>query len=1031
MTIRIYPSRLPGEPLETHEHKPMSLHHWFSANVTGYQHDVCQPVAVEVNGKPIPVSAWPLCFISPDSDVRVYPVPYGTGAEFALWAAVALAVASAAYSIYMMSTLDTPGNATGSTGDQLNLSPAKANNVKLGDPIREVFGKYRVYPDYIVQPTSRFDSNNPEIYRTEMMLCVGVGHYSIPQSTMRIGSTPVVSFGDDVSYTLYSPGAIVSSDPRSQNWWASTEVGGTSSGSGLDTNSTALGSIYVNADAILFAGNTITLIGVSNENGSEDADDPSVPVSWIEGTVITVIAPDSYAVGKVGGYSAIYGDFTELGPVVGNPVTLTFNDSRYNLFIASYTPAVDPVPGVGGNAASITASAAPATYDFSGSSYTFNITWKGKTYPVSLIANYINMVGLLGAITNALTGSGCVAVEREGRVVIQESASPFSGGSITHSLLPASVFGESPVNVSGVASSGGSAGVDTHITLAYSSATGAAFSGIPAGTARLSLMYGVGEFIITAVDDTTITVSRLKITDSGTTTVVDSNWAGFNSRTVLDASVSGENDAENWLGPFLACPDGEKTTVIENNFLFPNGHIQYKKNGDSQSHTVNMIVQYRNIASGGAWSQVRYGFTNQTVNGHGYTRRISGLAPAQYEVRVRRTTKIGGSRTVNNVYWQALRSRLSKSPSRYANVTTLALTIRTGNRLASQSDRRVNMVATRMYEGYASRSMSGAVMHVLTSLGMTMEQIDVDAIHALENNYWTPRGETFDFATSDDSTSALDILQKITNAGMSYFLLSEGLASVGREGVKNWTGIISPQETTEPLRVAFSAPSRDDFDGVDVTYVNGTSWTEETVQCRTPDNPTPTKIENFTLDGVISEDRAYRIGMRRLMKYRQQRQTFSTSTEMDALCYNYGDRLVLTDDTPGSKTISCLITHASTDGEQITLSVNEPLDWSFTHPRCLIRLQNGLATALLIPSRIDDYTLSLPASAEISPDEWIMNDPSIEPPRLIFCSSERVGYDAIIADISPGSDGTCEVTAKEYRSTFYDYDDAYYPGDVA
>lgn len=1026
MTIRVYPSRLPGEPLETHEHSSLSLHQWFSLNVTGYQQDIDQPIAVEVDGQRVPASMWPLCFIKPESDVRVYPVPYGTGAEFALWAAVALAVASAAYSIYMMSTLDTPGNTSSASGDQLNLSPAKANNVKLGDPIREVFGKYRVYPDYIVQPTSRFDSNNPEIYRTEMMLCVGVGHYSIPQSTMRIGSTPVVSFGDDVSYTLYSPGATVSSDPRSQNWWASTEVGGTSSGSGLDTNSTAPGSIYVNADAILFAGNTITLIGVSNENGSEDADDPSVPVSWIEGTVITVIAPDSYAVGKVGGYSVIYGNFTELGPVVGNPVTLTFNDTGYNLFIASYTPAIAPVPGVGGNAAAITASTAPTTYDFSRTSYTFNIIWKGKTYPISLIANYINMVGLLNTITGALTGSGCVAVEHEGRVVIQESASPFSGGSLTHSNLPAVVFGDAPVNVDGVASSGGSAGVEAHITLAYNTATGVAFGGLPVGNLRLSLMYGVGKFIITGVDDTTITVNRLKIAGG-----VDSNWAGFNSRTVLDASVSGENDAENWLGPFLACPEGEKTTVIENNFLFPNGHIQYKKNGDSQSHTVNIIVQYRNVAVGGSWSQVAYRLTNQTVNGHGYTKRISGLVSAQYEVRVRRTTKIGGSQTVNNVYWQALRSRLSKSPARYANVTTLALTIRTGNRLASQSDRRVNLVATRTYDGYASRTISGAIMHVLTSLGMTLDEIDVATIHDLESRYWTPRGEMFDFATSDDSASALDVLQKITNAGMSYFLLSEGLASVGREGVKNWTGIISPQETTEPLQVAFSAPSRDDFDGVDVTYVNGTTWTEETVQCRTPDNPTPTKVENFTLDGVISEDRTYRIGMRRLMKYRQQRQTFSTSTEMDALCYNYGDRLVLTDDIPGSKTISCLITGVSVMSGKVIISVSEPLDWRFTHPRCLIRLQDGSATALLTPSPIDDYTLSLPASSVVSPNEWIMGDPSIEPPRLIFCSSERVGYDAIVAEISPASDGTCEVTAKEYRSTFYDYDDAHYPGDVA
>lgn len=1023
MTIRIYPSRLPGEPLETHQHKAMTIHRWFLLNVKGYDAEKTQPVCVEVDGMAVASGEWSQWEIGSESDVRIYPIPYAVG--FAI-ASLVIAVAAAAYSIYMMNNLDTASSSP-AAGDSLQLNSAKANTVKLGDPIREVMGKYRVFPDYVVQPVSRFDSSDPEVFRTSMLLCIGVGNFSIPQSGIRVGSTPVSSFGDDVSYTIYQPGANMLADPRSENWWSSTEVGGTSSGSGLDTNSTAPGSVYVNSDAVLFDGNTITLIGVSN-SGGEDDEDPSIPSSWVEGTVLTVVAPDSYVISTSAGYSVIYGDFIELVPVVGMPVTLTFNDNNYNLFVASYTEAVPPVPGVGGSAASITASAAPSTYDFSVSSYTFNITWQGVTYTVNLVTNYVNMSGLAEAITDSLTGSGLVAVDISGRLVIQEESSPYTGGTIVNSTLPVEVFGSSPVNAPGVASSGGAAGVQAHITLSYTSATGSAFSGIPVGTERLSVMYGAGQFIITAIDDTTITISRLLVTEDGST-VVDSSWPGFNSRTVLDASVSGENDAENWLGPFLACPNGETTTTIENNFIFPNGHIQYKNNGDSQSHNVRTLVQYRNAAAGGAWSQVFYDFSGRTANGHGYTKRISGLPAAQYEIRLRRTTKIGGSKTVSNLYWQSLRSRLSKRPASYYGVTTIALTIRTGNRLASQSDRRVNVEATRLYDGYPSRSISGALMHVMTSLGMT--NIDTRTIANLESTYWTPRAETFDFEANDSSASALDILQKITNAGMGYFLLSDGLASAGREGVKSWTGVISPQETTEMLQTAFSAPSQDDYDGVDVTYINGTTWAEETVQCRITGNPTPRKVENYTLDGVLTADRAYRIGMRRLMKYLKQRLTFSTSTEMDALCYNYMDRLVLTDDIPGSDTISCLIVSASLSGSQLTVNVSEPLDWSFANPRVLLRLQDGSATPLLTPVRIDDYSLEIPLTATLNYDEWIMDDSAVEPPRLIFCSSERVGYDALATDIAPASDGTCQVTASEYSAEYYTYDDATYPGDVA
>ncbi|MGI8464857.1 host specificity factor TipJ family phage tail protein [Pectobacterium punjabense] len=377
-------------------------------------------------------------------------------------------------------------------------------------------------------------------------------------------------------------------------------------------------------------------------------------------------------------------------------------------------------------------------------------------------------------------------------------------------------------------------------------------------------------------------------------------------------------------------------------------------------------------------------------------------------------------------YWQALRSLLPSRPTNYAGITTIALTIRTGNRIAVQSDRRVSVIATRDY----GRSIGGAIYHVLPSLGVTDDEIDRSAIDELEENYWTPRGETFDWAAGESSTSALEVLQKITGAGMGYFLLSDGMMSSGREGVKPWTGVITPQEMTEPMQTAFSAPSEDDYDGVDVTYINGVTWAEETVQCRTEDNPTPRKVEDYKLDGVLDPDRAYRIGMRRLMTYRHQRLTHTATTELDVLCYEYKDCIILTDDIPGSSTISCLITEMHYGDDVITLGVSEPLDWTFDNPRVLIRHQDGSASALLTPTRIDDYTLTVPNSGALAPESWIMDDPRIEFPCLIFCSSSRIGYDAIIDSIEPDSDGTCGVTAKQYTPLLYQYDDATYPGNT-
>lgn len=1026
MTVRVYPSRLPGEPLETHEHPEMTLHQWFTANVTEYRSDIAAPVSVEIDGVSVPSSEWAGFKLQSDSDVRIYPIPYAVGAVYAAWAAVAVAVASAAYAFIMMSKMSSDGSST-SNGDSLDLSPTKANSAKLGAPIREVLGRYRVFPDYLVQPVSRFDKNNPQIYRTSMFLSLGVGNFSISQGDIRIGNTPVSAFGDDVSYTIYPPGADISADPRADNWYASTEIGGTTSGTaGLDLASTGPSSVSISSDAISVSGNAISMIGgtSSDENGSV------IPESWKEGTVITVSAPETFTVATESGRSVIYGDITELAPAIGKRVALTWNNTDYDLYVSVYHAGTPAVPGVGGNAASITGSAAPVTYDFSESPLSFTLGWAGVSYVVSLTTNYTTMAGLMDAIEDQLTGSGLSVSSLDTRIRILEPNSPYSGNSISYSLLPVELFGDSLYTVSGVASTGGTPAILPSLSLTYGSAEGRAFSGLPVGQQRLALALRGKQYRITDIDGLTITVQRLITNNDGSVTP-DTSWPGFTPRIILDGTVTGLNDSAQWMGPFLCCPASETTTKVELNFVYPQGLVDIgSKDGKIHWHDVEIMVQYR-LSDSEAWTDFKIKHGNDTVNEIGYTELITFPAAGNYEVRIKRITPVWGGTTRDSVQWQSMRAKLSARPATYRDITTMGLTVRTGNRLAAQSDRRVSVTGTRLYgNGLQNRSISGALHHVLTSAGMDASEIDSAAINALEAQYWTPRSEQFDFSADSDDISVLDMVQKITNAGMGYFLLSDGLASAGREGIKPWTGIITPHESTEELQTSFSAPSTDDYDAVDVTYINGTTWAEETVQCRSPGNPTPVKIEDYRLDGVTDPDRAYRIGMRRLMKYLHQRLGHTVSTELDALCYDYGDRIVLADDIPGSSTISCLIIDMVRAGGIVTLSVSEPLDWSFANPRCLIRFQDGSASALLTPTRIDDYTLTLPETASLRLDEWEMDDGAIEPPRLVFCSSERVGYDALLSSIEPSSDGTTAVNAVQYTSLLYQYDDATYPGDT-
>ncbi len=171
----------------------------------------------------------------------------------------------------------------------------------------------------------------------------------------------------------------------------------------------------------------------------------------------------------------------------------------------------------------------------------------------------------------------------------------------------------------------------------------------------------------------------------------------------------------------------------------------------------------RVYGSGSGWSSKTGSYNTQNINGLGYTERITLSSPGLVEVRYRRTNEQGQDNSRDNMYWQSLRGRLLTRPSSYAGVTTMGVTVETCGKLAAQSDRRVNVVATRIYDTGTPRSISGALYHVGNSLGM-----DTDAIDALESTYWTPDNEFFDFETID-STSVLEVLQKIANAGKKLF----------------------------------------------------------------------------------------------------------------------------------------------------------------------------------------------------------------------------------------------------------------------
>jgi hypothetical protein len=206
----------------------------------------------------------------------------------------------------------------------------------------------RIYPDYVVQPVTRFDAADPTKMRVQMLLCLGVGELIYTNGDIRVGSTPASTL-PGFSSTHYPPGADVSGDERSENWVNSTEVGGTSSGTGLDMAQTSPDADDIIADSMTVSGSSVTFTGLDTDDDDDnDENDNALPPSWVAGAVVELKAPANYQITTAAGYSVIASPLlTEIAPVVGMPVTLGFNSVDYDLFIASYTPVrlQCPAPG--------------------------------------------------------------------------------------------------------------------------------------------------------------------------------------------------------------------------------------------------------------------------------------------------------------------------------------------------------------------------------------------------------------------------------------------------------------------------------------------------------------------------------------------------------------------------------------------------------------------------------------------------------------------------------------------------------------
>ncbi len=326
--IRIYASKLGGEVVEQHETSGCTLDAWLSANVSNYTRMDSPPISAHLNGELLVVEDWSRVVIGEGDTVDIYPEPKND--TFNLLFNPAFHSKIGIMQFFMPETPKQRDN--NKKGAELDTVSARGNQVKTNSVIREIAGRRKVYPDYLL-PLRRYFAAPTEQW-AEMLLCIGKGKFDIPASRVLVGDTPMISLGSDAQFTIYQPGADLSAEPAAIWWHSAPEVGSSSTGTaGLELKATFGVSPIPTASAYIFSGDLITIPSGAGQ----------FPAGWSAGMIVRIEAEEPYTVGSADGRDYLEGSLDWLAPFTGMVLEIA-GDAIGTYVIDEFTPGVDGAP---------------------------------------------------------------------------------------------------------------------------------------------------------------------------------------------------------------------------------------------------------------------------------------------------------------------------------------------------------------------------------------------------------------------------------------------------------------------------------------------------------------------------------------------------------------------------------------------------------------------------------------------------------------------------------------------------------------
>lgn len=753
-------------------------------------------------------------------ELKIIIEPQGVEAAFAIVAAI-VAVASVAYSLYMMNRLKADNPAKTSDTSTIYDVNAQGNKVRLQQVVPENFGLIKHFPDYLADKHTFYRRNKKYI---DMILCQGAGWYDYKTdgSDIYIGNTPFSGYSrNDVRYQVFDPGADVSANGIEEGmhkcWYSSTEV--TSSGKTLDP--------YGNVDPSKSGGYVVYTGGKSTANYRDSG------LSW------HLMEEKSFCgvYWQYVGYMLTSLAAANLGVKAGDYIRIT-------------------------NAPDVRAWAADADADAvlleSGN---LRITWAGTWSDLACIAD--TSVGVtLEKWEKIIIGYGNGPVyqtyygtESGEFNVISYSA---ADGKIT-----IEISGLTLPEVTGKPKPGRDIGkvVDSGYTVTITQALSDSVIDPLTGEKRLS---DNGTYEITEVGSTTVkgnpanpsagntgylrtevsapvyTVRRI---DPDTDKEIP--WSGFwganswydgvpdDALTVSYQENADAAEAKEYAGPYRACPIGASASEYEVDIDFPAGLGYLNSKGKYDERTVTLSIEWRKIGTS-AWTAYEYKRTAGTGDELAETITFTFDAGA-YECRIKnKSDKVDDAAQVDTVKWTGLKSCVAQ-PTSYAGMTTILCRFRGSETLSELSENQIATFWTRKLPAVngtdlaVTEDVAPVVQYILNN-SKYAGIIDHTSLAALDT-YCKSHGYKLTGTIDDDST-LLDELRNALKVCMSEPTVSNNLVSFARmtkkSGSDAFQQLFMPQNLTAAPVVNLSFAKDDDVKEIELSYLDGISYKTST-----------------------------------------------------------------------------------------------------------------------------------------------------------------------------------------------------------